>query len=223
MTGSLLEYLLESKKKDVPSLFTKKHPRLSAIVTELKTSGDKILKFMFSAATLGVLDSFGPRKYIDFAAGANVLSNFLPHEVGAVIPILTANGLYQTLLFAGDISLAAWSLHDKRWRKLRNMINLSMAIPHAVLMDYTSASIQEGTPYPFPLPQEYYNWRDSTFSQTIWNGVVQWVNEPSKLIPGAIQGYDLLLYVPIAYLSVQGIISATKLCYANKKAASTKV
>lgn len=215
--GSFLEKLLEPVKKDGPPPLQKRHPLLYKILLELKISSDKALKFVFSAVTLGVIDSFGPKNYINFNSAAATLNKFLPGQLQYVLPILSGNGLYQTLLFSGDVLLAAWSLHDGRWRRLRNLPNLAMAAPNAVIMDYSSASINAGTPAPFPLPSADYSWRDHTFDHTVWNGLARWINEPSRFIPGAIQGYDLLVYVPLAYIALQSTISLVKYYYLNKR------
>ncbi|MCL4400516.1 MAG: hypothetical protein M1348_03660 [Candidatus Parvarchaeota archaeon] len=207
---SLLERLLEPKKKTGPSKFKKNHPALYKVISELAASGNKLLKFTFSAATLGVMDSFGPEKYINFTQAANYLSEVFPARFNEYLPILTENGLYQTLLFTCDLVLAAWSLHDNRWRRKRNLLNLPMAIPHSIIMDYMSAAIQDGNPDPLPLKVAYFGWRIKTFSHTIWGGIAQWVDEPSRFIPGAIQGYDLLIYVSAAYIATQLAIGLVK-------------
>lgn len=162
----------------------------------------KILRFFITALLLAGIDASGLPAMVNFAPAARFFGTYLPSFVTAIIPLNNPDGVYQTLLMAGSIIFVAWSLYEVTWTKKRNMLNTIMAIPHAVIMDFLSASISLGA-LALPLPKADYWWRYSTFGHTAFSGVVDWVNQPSKILPGVIQGYDLLLYITILFIAAQ--------------------
>ena len=114
-----------------------------------------------------------------------------------------SNQLYQFTVLGVDAALCAWSLYDKNWSKKRNLSSIIMMPVHAAGMDYSSAAIALRNPLALPLPPADYMWRIKAFKNTAWEGLAQWINEPSKLIPGGIQGYDLAIYLTLGYVLLQ--------------------
>jgi len=160
------------------------------LVSRLYSSSDKAMKFGFSAMALGAIDSMnvplGIYNYLGYALPM-ALNN--PINVG-----------YQIALLAADGALAYWSLGEKGWKKLAVIPMISV---HAILMDYSSMVIQEKTPFVFPIDPKYYEWRIGAFKDTVFQGLSNWVNEPSTLFPGAIQGYDFLVYGIAIYTGIK--------------------
>ncbi len=216
--GSLLEKLLEPKEVE-PSASQRRFPTAYSVFSELKTSSNKLLKFVFSAVTLGAFDAVGGGNALPFSQVGAFLQNHLPSGFQTYFPFFGANFLYQTTLIALDCSLAAWSLYDKRWGKKRNLMSVSMTAPHAVCLDYTSAAIMAGRVNVLPLPRGDYTWRIGTYANTPLSGFAKWIDEPSRLIPGAIQGYDLAIYIAVGYVTAQAFISTYK--YFRMKKLST--
>ena len=206
---SRLEKLLEPKETK-PNGLRQRFPTIYSVFSELKTSSNKILKFVFSAVALGVFDASGGANALHFTQAGAAIQNYLPAEFQAYFPFFGARFLYQTTLVALDCGLAMWSLQDNRWRKKRNLMNASMTAPHAACMDYTSAAIMAGRIDVLPLPKTDYSWRIETYAHTPLGWFARWVDEPSRLIPGAIQGYDLAIYVTIGYVCAQALISGYK-------------
>ncbi len=206
---SLLERLLEPKQRK-PSGFQKRFPLAYSIFSESKITANKAMKFVFSAVTLGAFDASGGSEALHFNQVGTVIQNHLPAEFQTYFPFFGTYFLYQTTLVALDCGLAVWSLHDNRWRKKRNLLNISMTVPHAVCMDYSSAAISADRLNVLPLPKKDYMWRIGTYAHTPLHAIARWVDEPSRLIPGAIQGYDLAIYITLAYIGTQTFISAYK-------------
>jgi hypothetical protein len=214
-----LQDLLESSEK-CASPAKRRFPKLHSILSELGTSVDKFLKFAFSAVALGAFDASNNQKTEYFQRVGAYIQEKLPGIFNTYFPFFGSVFLYQTILMLSDAGLASWSLYDKRWQKKRNLSNLLMAIPHAVCMDYSSAAIQSKRLYALPLPKSDFMWRIRTYQHTPLAGLANWLDEPSRLLHGAIQGYDLGIYLTIGYVGSQALISIYNYVRLNKSTKS---
>ena len=214
-----LQDLLEpSKNRASPA--KRRFPRLYNLLSELRTSSEKFLKFTFSAIALGAFDASNSQKTRYFQQVGIYIQEKLPNAFSTYFPFFGGAFLYQTVLMLSDAGLAAWSLHDKRWRRKRNLLNLLMSIPHAVCMDYSSAAIQAKRLYTLPLPKSDFMWRIRAYQHTPLAGLANWLDEPSRLLHGAIQGYDLGIYLTAAYVGSQALISVYNHVKSNKSVKS---
>lgn len=186
----------------------KKLSLLHKILGETGRSLNKSLKFILSAVTLGAFDATGSGNLPYFGAVGHTLSKIVPGSVQNVLPLFSANTFYEGTLVMMDAAFTMWSLYDPRWRKRRNMTNLLMTPAHAVGMDYSSAAIFAHNLNALPLNSADYTWRYITYGNTGWSHFINFINAPSHLIPGAIQGYDLAIYIAAGYFVLQGLISA---------------
>ncbi len=192
-SGSRLEKLISGDEKQVVQ---RKHDTLSYRLVK------KISKFVGSFLAVGAFDALHPRSLdIMFKNAGKWLAGTIPAGVQYYLPI--PSQFYQFTVMSVDAALCAWSLYDKRWSKKRNLSSIVMMPVHAAGMDYSSAAIALGNPLALPLPSADYTWRIKAFKNTAWGGVAQWVDQPSRFIPGAIQGYDLAIYLTAGYVLLQ--------------------
>ena len=165
--------------------------------------------FVMSAITLGAFDSTNPVTYINFNFPATFLTRTIPPYMRYYYSVSTGSEFYQLVLLTIDAGLAYLMLYNKNWTPRQNMINLTMTVPHAIIMDVSSIWFSSGAS-PFPIPQNYFLWRDSVFHGTGMMSVINWVNEPSNIIPGAIQGYDLIFPMTATYVGLCYMINSNR-------------
>lgn len=167
----------------------------------------KTAKFIGSFSLLGVFDAIHPRS-IDllFKSAGKYLSSITPLALQYYLPI--PNELYQFTLMSADAAFSFWSLYDKKASKKKNLSGLIITPVHSAGMDYTSAAVTLRNPLALPLPPQDYTWRLKAFNNTAWEGIAKWIDQPSKLIPGGIQGYDLAIYITLLYVEVKLGLSA---------------
>ncbi len=178
---------------------------------KLKTLGvyTKTWKFVLGAVILAAIDASGIGTSFNLQPVANFFSSIMPSWLIAIIPLNTANNVYQTLLMVGCIGFTLWALYDVDWSRARNALNVIMAIPNAVLMDFISASISLRW-LAVPLPPADYTWRTWSFAGTAYSNISGWINQPSQLLPGLIQGYNLGVFITIAFISIQLLLYLRK-------------
>lgn len=205
--NSRLEAVLSNE--ELNPLSKQKFRFLKTILSETNRSLSKSMKFVMSAVTLGVFDALGGGKNPIFPEIGDAIAQHLPSTIQYYVPLFGGN-FYEGALLMADAGLVMWSLWDRRWRKRRNLLGALMTPAHAATMDYSSAAISAGKLDALPLNPGDYMWRYSAYHNTIMEKVVDFVNAPSHLIPGAIQGYDLAIYLAVAYTSIQAFISGYK-------------
>src|SRR5438132_13979187 len=97
-------------------------------------SASKVLKVALFSSLIGVMDGL-QAKYFTIGSFGN--------EVGI---------LYQVCFLAAAGAAAYFSLHDKAWSAKRNMLNLMMSIPAAMIGDNVSIDAQKLRPYFLLIP-----------------------------------------------------------------------
>lgn len=175
----------------------------------------KVLTFIICAVALGVFDAKHPPFYFLNSVAA-FLSSTLPAWINTYIPILSGDGIYQAILFSVSAVLTFWALYDSKFSWPRRMLNLLMIVPGAILLDYVSATITADRFLAFTLPSADYTWRTGLYHKTIFSGVASWADAPSKMLPGAIQGYNLLVLLTIAFVAIQFAIMVYKIKNTSK-------
>ncbi len=172
---------------------------------------NKLIKFLLFASALGIFDSTHPTKYINFNLAARFLSSTLPKWLNSYVPLFTSNTLYQTILISISFGLTFLALYDSRFSWARRSLAAMMLIPGAVVMDYVSAAITAGRLFILPLPKIDYTWRLGVYQNTAFSGMVTVINAPSKILPGAIMGYDIAIYFAVAFIAANMAIMLYKI------------
>lgn len=186
------------------------------IAEEWPSIRNKLIKFLLFAAALGILDSTHPTSYIDFDAASKFLSTTLPSWINLYVPLFTSDTLYQTILMSVSAGLTFLALYDSKFSWPRRSLAAIMIIPGAVVMDYVSAAITAGRMFVLPLPKIDYTWRPGVYHNTAFSGIANVVNEPSRLLSGAIFGYDIAIYLAIGFIAVNLAIMAYKIKNTSK-------
>ena len=177
-------------------------------------TAEKVGAFFAIETACGYADTLGLPKYFPYNQYFADFLNALIHPNPAFTQSLVINAEYQTALIlstvVGGIG-AVWSFKEKGWPKPRNLLNVLMAFPSLVTMDFTSAEItyyKENGHFTSVLPPADYTWRAGQFGSSVLGPIVNVINQPSVLFPGWILGYDIAVVCALAYVGLQAGISA---------------
>jgi hypothetical protein len=149
-----------------------------------RVSASKPLKVIFFGSLIGVVDGLQARYFTigSFGNGAGIL--------------------YQACYLAAAGATAYFGLRDRTWSAKRNMLNLMMSIPVAMLGDNVSIDVQKLRLYFLLIPKDGFLWRDDLFGHTFLSPVANWVNQQT-LTNGFIDGYLASIGIAGGYVALQ--------------------
>ena len=150
----------------------------------LKGSASKSLKVVFFSSVIGMIDGLQARYFTIGSFG---------NEIGI---------LYQACYLMAAGAAAYFCLHNKAWSAKRNMLNLMVSIPVAMIGDNVSIDAQKLRPYLMLIPKDGFLWRDDVFGHTFLSPLASWVNQQT-LASGLIDGYLASIGVAGCYLALQ--------------------
>ena len=158
--------------------------RTYTLLRTARGSASKVLKVALFSSLIGVMDGLQAKYF--------TIGNF-GNEAGV---------LYQVCFLMAAGAAAYFSLHDKAWSTKRNMLNLMMSIPAAMIGDNVSIDAQKLRPYFLLIPKDGFLWRDDVFGHTFLSPVASWVNQQT-LTQGLIDGYLASIGIAGGYIAMQ--------------------
>lgn len=110
---------------------------------------------------------------------------------------------YQAIFMLASFASAMLVLRNRSWSLTRNLSNLFLGIPVAMIADNTSIDFGTLRPYFMLIPKEGYVWREAVFGNIpVLSQLAYWTNLQS-MMPGLLNGYVLAVGLVIAYLAIQ--------------------